>query len=114
MLLDLIYQGGPIFMVPIVCLLLVLIVLFVKEVLGKKNREKTIALMASISVFTLVWGVLGQVIGLIGAFDAIEAADGVSMAVMAGGLKISSLPTVFGLVTFLIARLGMVYLIWRD
>jgi flagellar motor component MotA len=112
---NLISQGGPVFMLPILAMLILIIVLIVKGILNRENdNTKTISLISSIGLFTLVWGVLGQVIGLIGGFDAIEAAGNVSPGMMAAGLKVSFLTTLFGLIVFLVARLGIIFLIWKK
>ena len=76
-----------------------------------KNKSKMIRLMSSISLFVLVWGFLGQAIELISAFDAIQSIGNISSEVLAGGLKVSFLPVVFGMFTFLIARIGIIILI---
>ncbi len=107
-------EGGPFFMFPILFLLIIILVLIVKGFINKDNNSKTISLISSIGWFTLIWGILGQTIGLIGAFDAIQANGNVSMGIMAGGLKISLLTTLFGSLTFLVARLGIIILIWMQ
>ncbi len=109
MIFDRISEGGPFFMVPILMLLVLLIALFVLGLF--KNKSKMIRLMSSISLFVLVWGFLGQAIGLISAFDAIQSIGNISSEVLAGGLKVSFLPVVFGMLTFLIARIGIIILI---
>lgn len=98
-------------MVPILILLILIIVLIVKGFIDQ-DKQKTIKLLSSLGLFTLVWGLLGQTIGLIEAFDAIQVAGGVSVPVMAGGLKISLLTTTFGFITFLVSRLGVIVLVW--
>lgn len=110
MILDRIYEGGPFFMVPILVILLLVILLFIRGVVKKETNSKTVKLISSISLFVLVWGFLGQAIGLIGAFDAIESIGNISTEVLAGGLKISFLPLIFGMITFLIARVGIIIL----
>jgi len=105
-------DGGPVFMFPILFLLILILILIVKGFIIKSDNTKTISLISSIGWFTFVWGILGQTIGLIGAFDAIQANGNVSMGIMAGGLKISLLTTLFGALTFLVARLGIIILIW--
>jgi len=67
-------------------------------------------LISHISLFALVWGFLGQMIGLIGAFDSIQIAGDISPSVLAAGLKIALLSPVFGMVVFLISRLGIIIL----
>ena len=42
-----------------------------------------------------------NVIGMIGAFDAIEAAGDISPSLVAGGIKVALLTTVFGLIVLL-------------
>ena len=111
-LLSLLSDGGPVFMYPILFLLISIIVFIARAFISKADRKKSISLIASIGLFTLAWGVTGQILGLIAAFDVIEANDGVSMAILAGGLKISFLPTLFGLITFMVARLGIIGLTW--
>ena len=107
-------EGGPVFMFPILFLLILILVLIVKGFIDKNNNKKTISLISSVGLFTLVWGILGQTIGLIQAFDAIQVAGDVSPGIIAGGLKISLLTTFFGLFTFLVARLGIIILIWMK
>ena len=108
-----IIEGGPVFTVPIFLLLLLVIILFVKGILDK-NKQKTISLISSIGLFAFVWGLLGQMIGLVAAFDAVQQAGDISLSLMAGGLKVSLLSPIFGFVTFLIARLGVIILIWMQ
>ncbi|WP_339888294.1 MotA/TolQ/ExbB proton channel family protein [uncultured Flavobacterium sp.] len=110
MILERINEGGPFFMMPILIILLLIIFLFVRGLIKKDANSKTIRLISSISLFVLVWGFLGQAIGLIGAFDAIESIGSISPEVLSSGLKISFLPLVFGMFTFLIARVGIIIL----
>ncbi len=56
-------------------------------------------------------GFMGTVIGMIGAFDAIEAAGDISPGVVAGGIKVALLTTVFGLVVAIILQIFYNYLI---
>mgnify|MGYP001791500820 CR=1 FL=1 len=50
-------------------------------------------------------GFMGTVIGMIGAFDAIEAAGDISPSLVAGGIKIALLTTVAGLIVAIILQL---------
>lgn len=109
-MLRIINEGGLFFMLPIVVLLITVVVVFVRGLLKASFQEKAKELIASLALFTLAWGFLGQIIGLIGAFDSIEFAGGISMDLLAAGLKISFLPPVFGLSTFLIGRVGIIIL----
>lgn len=97
-------------MYPLLFILILIIVLIVKGLLQKESVEKTMSLIGSIALFAIVWGFLGQIIGLIMAFDSIEAVGDVSPAVLAGGLKVSALAPAFGMLNFLIGRLGIIVL----
>jgi len=103
-------EGGPVFMYISLILLIVIIALLIRAFLKPAARQKTITVVSSISLFVLVWGFLGQMIGLITAFDAIEAAGDISPSMLAGGLKIAILSPLFGMVVFLIARIGIIIL----
>ncbi|HAH59480.1 MAG TPA: flagellar motor protein MotA [Bacteroidales bacterium] len=56
-------------------------------------------------------GFLGTVVGMVAAFDAIEAAGDISPTVVAGGMKIALLTTVFGLIVAIILQIFYNYLI---
>ncbi|MCU0392490.1 MAG: MotA/TolQ/ExbB proton channel family protein [Thermoflexibacter sp.] len=49
-------------------------------------------------------GFLGTVVGMIGAFDAIEAAGDISPSLVAGGIKVALLTTVAGLIVAIILQ----------
>ena len=49
-------------------------------------------------------GFMGTVIGMIGAFDAIEAAGDISPSLVAGGIKVALLTTVAGLIVAIILQ----------
>jgi biopolymer transport protein ExbB len=50
-------------------------------------------------------GFMGTVIGMIGAFDAIEIAGDISPSLVAGGIKVALITTVFGLITAIILQI---------
>lgn len=102
-------------MTPILILFILTAILFVKELIQKNNREKTITLLKSFSAFVLVWGLVGQVVGLIEGFDSMEGIEGnVAPAILYGGLKFTFLPTLFGMVTFLFTRVYIIVLQWMP
>lgn len=112
--IDKLNEGGPFFMYPLLFILILVLILIVKGFLQKGDTKKTISLIGSITLFAIVWGFLGQIIGLITAFDSIEAVGDISPAVLAGGLKIGFLVPLFGSLIFLIGRLGIIVLIWMQ
>jgi len=105
-------EGGPLFMYTALLILIAILVLLVKAFMKPENNEKAINLVKHLSLFVLVWGFLGQMIGLIGAFDAIQAQGNIAPGILASGIKVAALSPTFGMVTFLIARLGIVVFIW--
>lgn len=54
-------------------------------------------------------GFLGTVVGMIEAFDAIEAAGDISPGLVAGGIKVALLTTVFGLIVAIILQIFFNY-----
>lgn len=109
-LFDRINEGGPVFMIPILLVLLSVVILLVIALLGKKGARSTSELIGHLSLFALMWGLLGSTLGLITAFDAIEGSGNISQPMMAGGLKVALLCTVFGLFCFVISRIAMLIL----
>lgn len=107
-------EGGPFFMSLILICFIVAIALLVPGFLAlKKNPEKVnkwVGLVSDVSILGLVIGLLGSVLGMIEAFDTIEAVGDISQGMMAGGLKISFLTTLFGSITFIIPRIGIIVL----
>lgn len=104
-------DGGPVFTITIFILLIVILVLFIKELLNRKNYQKSIDLIASIGWFAVAWGFLGRTFGLISAFDAIAAAGELTPRLMADGLKMALVDPLFGIFVFIVARLGIIILI---
>ncbi len=56
-------------------------------------------------------GFLGTVVGMIVAFDQIEAAGDISPSIVAGGIKVALLTTVFGLIVAMILQIFYNYII---
>jgi biopolymer transport protein ExbB len=56
-------------------------------------------------------GFMGTVLGMIQAFDAIEAAGDISPSLVAGGIKVALLTTVAGLIVAVILQLFYNYLV---
>ncbi len=56
-------------------------------------------------------GFMGTVIGMIGAFDAIEAAGDISPTLVAGGIKVALLTTVSGLIVAVILQIFYNYIV---
>lgn len=109
---DRLNEGGAEFMYPLLLMLLICLYLLGVAFFKGDPNEKNRKLVAHISLFALVWGFLGHFIGLIVAFDTISAVKGdIATPMMANGIKIGLLSPTFGMVVFLIARLGLILLV---
>ncbi len=56
-------------------------------------------------------GFMGTVVGMVGAFDSIQAAGDVSPTLVAGGIKVALLTTLAGLIAAVILQLFYSYII---
>ncbi|MDG1805230.1 MotA/TolQ/ExbB proton channel family protein [Flavicella sp.] len=106
-------DGGPLFMYSLLLLLAVIVFLLIKVFISKTTSPKSTQLINSIGLFTLTFGILGQIIGLLSAFSYMQQTP-VSQQVIAAGLKISFYPTVFGIFIFLISKLGLIAFTWSQ
>ncbi|TYQ00451.1 hypothetical protein C7447_1011067 [Tenacibaculum adriaticum] len=59
-------------------------------------------------------GFLGHMIGMITALDTLSVNSDIAYDVLAGGIKVGLLSPVFGMIVFLIARLGIIGLILKK
>jgi len=59
------------------------------------------------------FGFLGTVVGMVQAFDDIEAAGDISPTVVAGGMKVALLTTVFGLIVAIILQIFYNYILTK-
>jgi hypothetical protein len=116
-IIELHYEGGMEFMVPLSTLLLINLFFIGKSfyqlyIEGKPGYTQTRSLFTIkfIMGFALSLGVFGQIIGLMGGFQAIEAAGYVEQAVLAGGLKYSSYTTIYGFCIFLLSSICYFFL----
>ena len=110
LIINVLNDGGPIFTYPTLLLLIITIGLLVKAFIKGDADGNNKKLISHIGLFALVWGFLGQLIGLIGAFDSVQAAGNIAPEVLAGGLKVALLSPTFGMIVFLIGRLGIIIL----
>jgi len=73
--------------------------------------EKNVSWIALFIALAPMLGFMGTVIGMISAFDKIEAAGDMNPSLVAGGIKIALLTTVFGLVVAIILQIFYNYII---
>ena len=73
--------------------------------------EKNISWLALFIALAPMLGFLGTVVGLVEAFDAIEAAGDIQPSLVAGGIKVALLTTLFGLIVAIILQVFYNYII---
>lgn len=112
-------EGGPYFMIPIFIMWIVVIFLTVKLFLNyfSENRNvekltKNNSTILFIGSFAFLLGMLGQIIGLYGILDFIEAAGDIAPYLIAGGLKVSLLTIIYGFGLLLVS--AIVWFIFRK
>ena len=107
-------EGGTLMMsLILICLLLSIFFLikgFMNVSKDSTNSKKMLKLAIDSSLLGLVIGFFASILGLISAFDSVEAMGNPDPAIFAGGLKVSLLTATFGLFTFIIARIGILIL----
>ena len=107
-------EGGALFMSLVLICLLISIYFTVKSLLTiKTNIEISKKMLKHISdsgTLGLALGVMGAFIGLIAAFDVLEATGGAAPSIIAGGLKVALLSPLFGLFTFSVSKLAILIL----
>ena len=110
---SLFYQGGAVFMGILTLLLLAVVVWNVYHfiVFSKSNKETLPVVLRkfgygkSIGIFSLVTGILGQMIGLFSAFSYLQDVSDVSPAILFAGIKVSMITTLYGMSIFLLSLL---------
>ena len=83
----------------------------------KKNPARTAKykmLINQIVLLALVIGLFNSILGLIQAFDSIEATGGGEPALVAGGIKITLLSPIFGGFVFIAGRIVTFILTWLS
>jgi biopolymer transport protein ExbB/TolQ len=113
--IDLHWEGGIIFMTPLSILFAsnILISAYLLITLFQKRQfhEKWLEAIKQIGLLAAVWGILGTIIGLFQAFDALEAMkEMVSFQILMGGLKVAVITSMYGLTIFCISMLAYIIL----
>jgi len=107
-------EGGALFMSLILICLLISIYFIIKSTLNiKTNNDISKKMLKHINdsgILAMILGFLGAFLGLLSAFDILEATGQAAPSIIAGGLKIALLSPIFGLFTFAISRLAILFL----
>ena len=92
-------------------ILFIIIALTVVRVLkGKTKADGTpfqFGIIKSLGLLALVVGMLGQFIGLFSAFELIGEGMQVSPEIMASGVKVSMIASIYGMIIFVVS-----YILW--
>ncbi len=107
-------EGGVLFMGMLSLVFLVVLIIAIKNGLSIFSKEgdmeklnSHIGVIKSLGLFALVLGFLGQFLGLFQAFSYIAEVGTISPSILASGLKVSSITSIYGMIIFLVA-----YLLW--
>ena len=107
-------EGGVLFMSLILICLLISIYFLVKYLLNIKTNikvsKKILKHISDSGTLGLALGFMGAFIGLITAFDVLEATGEGDPSIIAGGLKVALLSPLFGLFTFSVSKLAVLIL----
>jgi len=107
-IIELHYVGGMLFMSTLSFLFLIIIILsgwkiyqlFLVIPSSDQRKKRGIQEIIQVGTFALFFGILGQVIGLFDAFKAMEGMESVPLPLLAGGLKVSTITTLWGSIIF--------------
>lgn len=101
-MIELFQMGGPLFM-SILTIELAAVIFFAAKCFI--NKEHSVSQIKSAGLLAAITGILGQLIGLFSAFEAIQEIGSVSPAMLAGGLKVSMITTMYGIIIYAIATI---------
>jgi len=109
-MIDLLIEGGVLFTFPMTLIFLIGIALAVRcYIFLNSERFKTaidaqqaVDTVKYLGIIVLTLGILGQFIGLYEAFKVIQQGDlEITPAILAGGIRVSSITTILGLTYFI-------------
>ncbi|MEO1256002.1 MAG: MotA/TolQ/ExbB proton channel family protein [Bacteroidota bacterium] len=110
-MIKLFQMGGILFMTILTIELTVILLFAIKNWISKKNET---SLIKSVGLLAAITGILGQLIGLFSAFEAIQQMGSVSPAILAGGLKVSMITTIYGIIIYIVAILTIIVIKQRT
>lgn len=104
-MIDLFFEGGILFMS-------LLTLLLVGVIYTALKREKSLKLFG---ILALTIGILGQLIGIFQMYEGIVSMGGeISQAMLAGGLRVSSITTIYGLLIYSISLIIRLFFSFRG
>lgn len=106
-MINLLFEGGILFMSILTLTLATSCGLFFYLLLKKISDENQLSMIKSVGLFALVFGLLGQFIGLYSALQHISQVESISSQMLAAGIRVSSITTIYGMIIFVVS-----YLFW--
>lgn len=105
------FEGGTAFMGFLTVLLIITTAWFIYQfVVGyyskQISKEKTLRMIGYgryIGLFAMMTGLIGQMVGLISTFDAIQAAADINSAWVFGGVKVTYITPIYGTLIFMVS-----------
>ncbi len=114
-MIKLFYEGGPLFM-GVLTIVLIIILLIIGQSIRRIHRNQfkteTLTTLGSIGLIAFIVGLLGQLVGLYAGFGMAEQMENMSPAIILGGIKISMITSMYGLIIWLVSRLAILVLGW--
>jgi len=101
--MNLFQMGGVLFMSILTLLFIGVLIATTRYWIKKEANLNDLALIKSIGLLAMVIGILGQLIGLFSAFQAIEQMGSVAPAILAGGIKVSMITTMYGMIIYAVS-----------
>ena len=115
-MIDLLIRGGLWFTLPLTVLALAVLAVAGWDawMILRRNetRPRRRRLLVQLGLFGFVFGLLGHALSLYEMMQAIERVDGVTPALVAGGLRVSIIVPIFGVLVFAGAALLALLLAW--
>jgi hypothetical protein len=113
-ILGIFAEGGTL-MMSLILICLILSLIFITKGFLSVNKDslaskKMLKMAAESSLLGLVLGFFASILGLISAFDTVESMGNPDPSMFAAGLKVSLITATFGLLSFIIARVGILVL----
>ncbi len=109
------FSAGGMFMTPLTVLGIAMLLLMIKkgiDLFGAADPRAVsrsrvhVNLILQLGILAFFLGILSQALGLMSAFQAIEAMGGVSPAMLVGGLRVSMIAPIYGLMIMIVAFIG--------
>jgi hypothetical protein len=112
-------EGGPEFMTPLSLILITNLAVIIYVLLNFKQKKQIhsfwLRAPKQLGGLALAYGAFSSMFGLVQAFNAIEGSQEIiPIQVIMGGLKVASLPIIYGLIIFILSLTSHILLRWIN